>query len=305
MSESIVEISGLRKVYSGKNPVTAVDGIDLRVPAGEIYGLLGPNGAGKTTTISIATTRAMPTAGSVRIAGIDVVAHPALARRVIGVVPQYNTLDRACTVAENIHFHCLYFGMSRKRRRPHRPAARPVPPHRRAEPTRKPSAAASPSASRSPAPSPTGPRSCSSTSPPPASIRRAASPCGTPSGPARRRHHRRAHHPLHGRGRRALRPPRHHRPRQNPRRRHPRRPESPSAATRSSTSACPASATPATSKESSPLIDGVTGVEAIEGGLRVLASARRPPRRVVTAANASACATSPPPSPASKPSSSA
>jgi ABC-2 type transport system ATP-binding protein len=49
----------------------------------------------------------------VRIAGVDVVAQPALARRSIGVVPQFNTLDRSCTVAENITFHCLYFGMSR------------------------------------------------------------------------------------------------------------------------------------------------------------------------------------------------
>ena len=113
MSETIVEISGLRKVYGGKNPVTAVDGIDLRVNAGELFGLLGPNGAGKTTTISIATTRAIPTAGSVHIAGVDVVAQPAIARRSIGVVPQYNTLDRSCTVSENIYFHCLFFGMTR------------------------------------------------------------------------------------------------------------------------------------------------------------------------------------------------
>jgi ABC-2 type transport system ATP-binding protein len=112
MSQTIVEIRGLRKVYNGKNPVTAVDGIDLTVTSGLIYGLLGPNGAGKTTTISVATTRAIPTAGSVRIDNIDVVAQPAIARRSIGVVPQYNTLDRSCTVAENIHFHCLFFGMS-------------------------------------------------------------------------------------------------------------------------------------------------------------------------------------------------
>lgn len=109
----IVEIEGLRKVYDGKQRVVAVDGIDLGVRAGELYGLLGPNGAGKTTTISIATTRALPTSGRVRIAGVDVVKSPALARRSIGVVPQYNTLDRACTVYENIHFHCLYFGFSR------------------------------------------------------------------------------------------------------------------------------------------------------------------------------------------------
>ena len=109
----IVEIEGLRKVYDGKQRVVAVDGIDLSVHPGELYGLLGPNGAGKTTTISICTTRALPTAGRVRIAGIDVVAAPALARRGIGVVPQYTTLDRACTIYENIHFHCLYFGFSR------------------------------------------------------------------------------------------------------------------------------------------------------------------------------------------------
>jgi ABC-2 type transport system ATP-binding protein len=109
----IVEIEGLRKVYEGKQRVVAVDGIDLAVREGELYGLLGPNGAGKTTTISVCTTRALPTAGRVRIAGVDVVAAPAIARRGIGVVPQYNTLDRACTIFENIYFHCLFFGFSR------------------------------------------------------------------------------------------------------------------------------------------------------------------------------------------------
>ena len=109
----IVEIQGLRKVYEGKQRVVAVDGIDLSIAEGSLYGFLGPNGAGKTTTISICTTRALPTAGQVRIAEIDVVRSPAQARRCIGVVPQYNTLDRACTVYENIHFHCLYFGFSR------------------------------------------------------------------------------------------------------------------------------------------------------------------------------------------------
>ncbi|HEV2646660.1 MAG TPA: ATP-binding cassette domain-containing protein [Acidobacteriaceae bacterium] len=110
---SIVQVEGLRKIYEGKQRVVAVDGIDLGVREGELYGLLGPNGAGKTTTISVCTTRVLPTAGQVRIAGIDVVRSPSLARRCIGVVPQYNTLDRACTIYENIHFHCLYFGFSR------------------------------------------------------------------------------------------------------------------------------------------------------------------------------------------------
>jgi len=108
----IVEIEGLKKVYEGKPRVVALDGIDLQVERGEIFGLLGPNGAGKTTTIGICTTRTLPTGGRVRIAGIDVVAHPAQARRFIGVVPQFNTLDRSLTIYENIYFHCRYFGFS-------------------------------------------------------------------------------------------------------------------------------------------------------------------------------------------------
>ncbi len=112
MSDTIVQIQALTKVYEGKQRVTALDGVDLEVKQGEIFGLLGPNGAGKTTTIGICTTRTLPTSGQVKIAGIDVVGHPAQARRLIGVVPQYNTLDRSLTIFENIYFHCRYFGFS-------------------------------------------------------------------------------------------------------------------------------------------------------------------------------------------------
>jgi ABC-2 type transport system ATP-binding protein len=87
------------------------------VEQGEIFGLLGPNGAGKTTTISICTTRALPTGGGVSIAGIDVVRHPSRARANLGVVPQYNTLDRSLTIFENLYYHCRYFGFSRSRAR--------------------------------------------------------------------------------------------------------------------------------------------------------------------------------------------
>jgi ABC-2 type transport system ATP-binding protein len=110
----IVEIEALTKIYESKLRVVAVDGIDLELKQGEIFGLLGPNGAGKTTTISIATTRTLPTSGTVRIAGIDVVEHPAHARRLIGVVPQFNTLDRSLTVYENLFYHCRYFGFSHR-----------------------------------------------------------------------------------------------------------------------------------------------------------------------------------------------
>ena len=109
--EAIVNIQKLVKTYPGKTPVEAVKGIDLAVERGELFGLLGPNGAGKSTTISVCTTRALPTAGRVSIAGIDVVQHPAEARRYMGVVTQFNTLDRQCTVWENLYFHCRYFGI--------------------------------------------------------------------------------------------------------------------------------------------------------------------------------------------------
>jgi len=74
--------------------------------------LLGPNGAGKTTTVGMLTTLVTPTGGRAIVGGIDVVAHPPLAKQVIGVMPQTNTLDRALTVWENLYYHGLYFGMS-------------------------------------------------------------------------------------------------------------------------------------------------------------------------------------------------
>jgi len=114
VNPSIVQIEALTKIYESKQRVVALDGIDLELHEGEIFGLLGPNGAGKTTTIGVATTRTLPTSGTVRIAGIDVVLHPAQARRFIGIVPQFNTLDRSLTLYENLYYHCRYFAMSHR-----------------------------------------------------------------------------------------------------------------------------------------------------------------------------------------------
>jgi ABC-2 type transport system ATP-binding protein len=106
-------IEQLSKRYAGPPPVDAVRGIDLEVSEGEIFGLLGPNGAGKTTTVGMCTTRVIPTSGRVRVAGVDVQADPPAARARVGVVTQFNTLDRSCTVYENLLYHCRYFGMGR------------------------------------------------------------------------------------------------------------------------------------------------------------------------------------------------
>ena len=105
----MIETIDLTKVYPGG--VTAVDGMNLTVAPGEIFGLLGPNGAGKTTTAGMLTTRVIPTSGRALVAGIDVVRHPAVAKQLIGVVPQTNTLDRSLTVWENLYFHGRFFGM--------------------------------------------------------------------------------------------------------------------------------------------------------------------------------------------------
>src|SRR5689334_24600055 len=117
-SEGVIRTVGLTKVFAGRGgAVRAVEGLDLTVHKGEIFGLLGPNGAGKTTTVGMLTTRVIPTGGRAFVGGIDVVAHPATAKKVIGVVPQTNTLDRSLDVAENLYFHGRYFGMGARESR--------------------------------------------------------------------------------------------------------------------------------------------------------------------------------------------
>jgi ABC-2 type transport system ATP-binding protein len=107
----VIRTVALTKVYPGMD-VAAVDKLDLSVHAGEIFGLLGPNGAGKTTTAGMLTTRVIPTSGAAYVGAVDVVAHPALAKQLIGIVSQQNTLDRQLTVWENLYFHGRLFGIS-------------------------------------------------------------------------------------------------------------------------------------------------------------------------------------------------
>jgi ABC-2 type transport system ATP-binding protein len=107
---AVIHTEDLTKVYPGTD-FAAVDRLNLDVRAGEIFGLLGPNGAGKTTTAGMLTTRVVPTSGRALLAGVDVAAHPALAKQLSGIVSQQNTLDRQLTVWENLYFHGRLFGI--------------------------------------------------------------------------------------------------------------------------------------------------------------------------------------------------
>ncbi|RJX21156.1 MAG: ABC transporter ATP-binding protein [Ammonifex sp.] len=88
-------------------PVTAVEGVSFAVRRGEIFGLLGPNGAGKTTLIRMLTTLTRPTAGELFVGGENVGKNPVAVKRLIGVVPQVNNLERELTGRENLVLHAL------------------------------------------------------------------------------------------------------------------------------------------------------------------------------------------------------
>ena len=109
--DGVIRCEELTKRYRNGD-ILAVDRLDLMVHRGEILGLLGPNGAGKSTTVGMLTTLVVPTSGKASVAGVDVIAHPALVKQVIGVVAQTNNLDRALTVWENLYYHGRFFGMS-------------------------------------------------------------------------------------------------------------------------------------------------------------------------------------------------
>ena len=94
-----IEARGLRKRYGD---VTALDGIDLHVEAGIVFGLLGPNGAGKTTAVRILTTLLPPDAGEARVAGFDVVREAPKLRAHIGLAGQYAAVDENLTGFENL-----------------------------------------------------------------------------------------------------------------------------------------------------------------------------------------------------------
>jgi ABC-2 type transport system ATP-binding protein len=110
----MIDISSLTKEYSGKK---VIDGLDLCVGTGELFGFLGPNGAGKTTTIRILTTLTKPTSGKVLINGIDVAKDPSRVKAEFGIVQQHLSLNRDLTIAENLELHARLHHLSRSERK--------------------------------------------------------------------------------------------------------------------------------------------------------------------------------------------
>ena len=94
-----VNAKGIRKAFGAK---TVLDGVDLTVPAGQIFALLGPNGAGKTTLIRILATLLRPDAGTATVAGHDLLADPVGVRRAISLTGQYAAVDDMLTGEENL-----------------------------------------------------------------------------------------------------------------------------------------------------------------------------------------------------------
>jgi ABC-2 type transport system ATP-binding protein len=109
-----IEVEGLVREFK-KGP-RAVDGIDLQVAPGEIYGFLGPNGAGKSTTVLMLTTLLPPTAGTARVAGFDIVSEGPLVRTAIGAALQEAALDPLLTGREHMRLQTSLHGIAKAER---------------------------------------------------------------------------------------------------------------------------------------------------------------------------------------------
>lgn len=110
--DSAIEARGLVKTYP--KGARALDGIDLDVEAGTIFGLLGPNGAGKSTTVKILTTLTLPDEGTAKVSGHDVVREPERVRLAIGVVGQRSGVDPEATGRENLMLQGDLYGLPRR-----------------------------------------------------------------------------------------------------------------------------------------------------------------------------------------------
>ena len=217
-----IEAHGLVKLFG---ETRAVDGIDLAVPVGTVYGVLGPNGAGKTTTIRVLATLLQPTSGTARVFGHDVVTDADTVRGSVSLTGQFASVDEELSGRENLVLVGRLLGLrSADGRERCGRAARGLRSVRRRRPTGAGVLGwhASPSRHRVEHRGHAGPAL------PRRADHRARSAQSQPgvghrASDGRRGHHRAAHHAVPRRGRPARRPDRHHRPRQGDRRGHQRR----------------------------------------------------------------------------------
>ena len=107
-TQSAIAVRGLEKRFNGR---AAVQGLNLEVRAGEIFGLVGPDGAGKTTTLRMLAGILPADAGEMELAGVDVARHPERAKKFLSYMPQRFGLYEDLTVDENIHFYAELFGV--------------------------------------------------------------------------------------------------------------------------------------------------------------------------------------------------
>ncbi|WP_433529440.1 ABC transporter ATP-binding protein [Micromonospora sp. CA-263727] len=110
-AQPLIQARGLVKRFGD---FTAVDGIDVEVRAGEAFGFLGPNGAGKSSTMRMVGCISPPSAGELRILGLDPVRDGSAIRARLGVCPQLDNLDPELTVRENLTTYARYFGIPRR-----------------------------------------------------------------------------------------------------------------------------------------------------------------------------------------------
>lgn len=106
-----------RSLSKSYGSVVAVDGIDLDVRSGSVFGFLGPNGAGKSTTIKMLTTLVLPTSGTMEILGINAIKHPLEVRKKIGVVLQQPSYEPNLSVEKSLDKYGMMWGVDKKTRR--------------------------------------------------------------------------------------------------------------------------------------------------------------------------------------------
>lgn len=113
-SKLALQVEGLKKTY--QTGTKALRGVDLEIKSGQFFGLLGPNGAGKSTLIHSITGLSVPTGGSAKIFGADVISEYKIARNYVGLSPQDINLDWFLTLEQTLDFHGGYYGMTKTER---------------------------------------------------------------------------------------------------------------------------------------------------------------------------------------------